>query len=167
MKHPFDNDLGPAVYQPSIGNSQSRQVGHTVDAASRYDTMLATTGEYINSGRTAATAQPDISGTWSFIGIADVTSSGDTVNCSTSGERTCNEVNEANHAERDGNSVDKEVDMRDQAGLRGDSGAPYVDPDGKLVCMYTSIFDGCTSNWDQGVAGYPAFDSVGFQLRQP
>ena len=107
MKHPFDNDLGPAVYQPSIGNSQSRQVGHTVDAASRYDTMLATTGEYINSGRTAATVQPDISGTWSFIGIADVTSSGDTINCSTSGERTCNEGNEANHAERDGNSVDK------------------------------------------------------------
>lgn len=59
---------------------------------------------------------------------------------------------------------DHHVDYGDTNAEQGDSGAPYVDPNGNLVSMYNGCEWALSDHWDFGTAGDYVLNSVNASL---
>lgn len=118
---------------------------------------------------TVESSQPSITGTWDFAGLSDkVESSGGTVSCSYAGAQTCYAETACDSTSKN-DAVTYEADMQNVVTENGDSGGPFVDTNGKLVCTLT----GCQSNWsnsdywDRGPVGTELLNSINAQLYKP
>lgn len=116
-----------------------------------------------NIDGTMSSRQPDMSGWWTFDGLSSATSGG-SIDCSYAGAESCYKSNAANNTSRS-DVVDYEADMRDHDTESGDSGGPFVDTDGYLVCiLHGCQWDWTNNHWDIGTTAGPMFDSLNVLL---
>lgn len=107
-------------------------------------------------------AIPNITGYWTYSGISDETSGG-SIYCFMAGAESYKREGYANSVSRN-DYVNHEVDYGDSNAEQGDSGSPYVDPDGKLVSMYNGCNCAGGDKWDIGTAGNYVLKSVNASL---
>jgi len=129
---------GDYLYQPD-STSSSNKIGGRVNQwpnqdISKYIWEPNDSNRTATVGGTHASNQSAISGEWSFEGLADRLNVQDYhLSVSVAGKETCYCETEAVQVSRD-KRVDKQVEMQNIITESGDSGAPFVDSDGKLVC---------------------------------
>lgn len=121
-------------------------------AASNYDSIA-----YKHDGSNSSieigasySSLPTIVGFWTWSGIVDNTDWGGTIDVELSGAEDDHLTNKANGTQKSGDDVDHEVNYADNKAEHGNSGGPWVDPDGYLVSMqnYCQYRDG--NYWDAG-----------------
>lgn len=116
----------------------------------------------------------NITGAWTFSGLADKvgqTDDGDdvgdggTVSVDLYGDTSGHVSDVCNNTKRTGN-VDYQADMKHDRTADGDSGAPWVDDNGKFLALHVGTEDYLTNVWSYGTVGQPVFDSLGVSLSQ-
>ncbi|WP_049969994.1 serine protease family protein [Haladaptatus cibarius] len=105
----------------------------------------------------------EITGTWDFSGLTDAVAWGATVGGYYGGRKTCYAYSSCYDTERNAR-VDYQAEFSDHPTTGGDSGGPWVDYDGKLICMHQGYF----TNWDgehcRGMVGTELLDAIGMTL---
>lgn len=152
------------MYQPPDG----RIVGHFDLADSSMDATRYRIDSDVdgNVGETAEDSQETISGAWTFSGLSDATSGRETVSCSYAGAQTCYCPTKCDSTSKN-DAVTYEADMIEVVTEFGDSGGPFVDGNGKLVCTLTGCQEANGVYWDRGPVGQEMLDSVNSQLYDP
>lgn len=114
-----------------------------------------------------ADAQPDLTGSWTFAGLADATAKPDgSVPVTFAGRSTCWAESRCTRTARD-HALQYEAVVAPALADTGDSGGPWVDPDGKLVCtMATGPACDGVDDHHCSVAG-PVLDRLGVALAPP
>ncbi len=114
-----------------------------------------------------ADAQPDLTGSWTFAGLADATAKPDgSVPVTFAGRSTCWAESRCTRTARD-HALQYEAVVAPALADTGDSGGPWVDPDGKLVCtMATGPACDGVDDHHCSVAG-PVLDRLGIALAPP
>lgn len=154
-RHVMDDSSNGDIHQPAHSGwcSNSQVVGAFETESTAEDIWAADMDELSISGDVGGTvsAIPDITGYWTYTGITDQTTSG-SIYCHMAGAESQKREGYAVDTSQ-GSLMDHQVDYGDMNGEHGDSGAPYVDPDGKLVSMYNGCQGTSTDSWDIGTAG--------------
>lgn len=108
--------------------------------------------------------QPDITGSWDFMGLTDATAGDNTVPVTFAGRSTCYATADCTHTSKTG-SVTHQAVITPCVVTGGDSGGPFVDPDGKLVSTFSLYCDSCGQC--RGPVGTELLNRVGAQLAAP
>lgn len=114
-----------------------------------------------------ADAQPDLTGSWTFAGLADATAKPDgSVPVTFAGRSTCWAESRCTRTARD-HALQYEAIVAPALADTGDSGGPWVDPDGKLVCTMSTgpACDGIDDH--HGPVAGPLLDRLGVALATP
>lgn len=129
--HVVEDRINDKMYHPAFGDVDGRQVlDDPAMDATKYSAEVSA-----EVGATVESQQPDISGTWDFAGLTDATDGTGGVFATLAGKETCSESAEAISTTRD-SIVKYQANYKDEHGVGGDSGGPYVDGDGKLVSLH-------------------------------
>lgn len=154
-RHVMDDSTDGDIYHPahSAECSNSQIVGAFETESVDEDIWAADLAQLSINGNVGGTvdAIPDITGYWTYSGITDETMTG-SIFCHMAGAESHKREGYAVTTSQ-GNLVEHQVDYGDMNGEHGDSGSPYVDPDGKLVSMYNGCEGKNGDNWDIGTAG--------------
>lgn len=141
----YDDDM----YQPQYTSSDSRVVAKFMTSSpltsdgmdvAKYniDEVSGSSGE----ARTTVEAdQPDVSGTWTYSGLSDATSSG-SVTATVAGIKTDSATQDCIDTRRS-HILDYQADYEGVATEKGDSGGPFVDADGKLLGFLSGTYSSC------------------------
>lgn len=113
---------------------------------------------------TQSDEQPDITGSWDFAGLTDATAGDDVVPVTFAGRSTCHATARCTRTSKT-ELVEHRAVIAPSVVTDGDSGGPFVDPDGKLVCTFSLYCDSC--EYCSGPVGTELLDSVGAQLSRP
>lgn len=156
------------MYQPAPNHSESRTVGvyldHSPLSSTGYD--ICKFASYENDhdiGGTKSSQQPDISDAWTFAGLSDYLSRiSETLSCSFAGAQTCYTdslecTDVAKYAE-----LKHAAYTKPDITIDGDSGGPFVDDNGSLVCILTGSADNLVAG--VGPVGSEALGSIGVGL---
>lgn len=122
---------------------------------------------------TVGTKVEAVSGAWQFAGLADKVgqtddgdsvSDGGTVDVELYGRTSLYVSDKCNNTKRSG-YIEYQADMADHKTDEGDSGAPWVDENGKLLGVHSgSRSDFFGDAWSIAAVGRPALDAVGVSL---
>jgi hypothetical protein len=152
------------MYHPKngrkIGNYQKR------DQAMDTTRYILDSDDDGNPRETVEPSQNDISGTWTHDGLTDAVNYYDYIECSFAGAETCYCTTRCNSTSKN-EGVIYEADMREVVTEAGDSGGPFVDSDGKLVCTLYGCQESGGVYWDRGPTGDELLYSVDAQLYNP
>lgn len=113
---------------------------------------------------TQSDEQPDITGTWDFAGLTDATTGDDAVPVTFAGQSTCYATARCTRTSKT-ELVEQQAVVTPNVVTDGDSGGPFVDPDGKLVGTFSLYCDSCQQC--SGPVGTELLDRVGAQLSKP
>lgn len=154
-------DSAPTMYQKYTA------VGDLKDATYAMDTTKykVRSGIDTNIKGTRENSQPEMTGSWTFGGLTDATSGG-TVSCGYAGKETCYTATECDNTSRN-ERVTYEADMKNVVTEPGDSGGPFVDANGDLVCTLFGYQVSSGTYWDRGPVGANMLGSVDAQLAYP
>ena len=129
--HIVEGSTNNEMYQPAFGDVAGNQRQDDFDMdTTKYEAEFSA-----DVGATEEPNQEDITGTWDFAGLTDATDGTDGVDAEFAGKETCSESAECIGTTRD-NIVKYQANYKDEHGVSGDSGGPYVDQDGKLVSLH-------------------------------
>lgn len=153
------------VGYPTTLTQDGRDVGNIDAAGSAMDwaKFELTTTDY-DSGTTASSELPDIRGTWDYEGLVEETAGINTVAAEMAGRSTCHTSNKCGGAYYD-RRLEYQAEFLARRASGGDSGAPWVDDDGYLVCMHQGYTG--DEDKDRGAVGTELFDAAGFALYPP
>lgn len=109
-------------------------------------------------------ALPDIEGLWAWNGVVNETFGGE-IDAWVSGAEDRKNFNQANDTDKGSLSsdykVEHQVNYDSMDSEKGNSGAPYVDPDGFLVSMYNGCnWNGIGDHWDMGTCAEQVMELV-------
>lgn len=148
-----------------VGQAVGTHEIHSLDMdATKYRVK---SGIDVNPRETVESSQPNVTGTWDYAGLTDKVETNDgTVSCKFAGRETCCTGTECNSTSKN-DAVTYEADMKNVVTEHGDSGGPFVDPDGKLVCTLTGCQEYFGDYWDRGPVGTEFLDSINAVLYDP
>ncbi|WP_152421975.1 hypothetical protein [Natrialba chahannaoensis] len=155
------------IHHPSYTCSSSKTIGEYDDDDTDDDIWAAKLDSDSASADIGETVDeiPNITGYWTWEGLSDYTIR-NSVQCLVAGARTKIKENYANSTSYTGSYVDHQVVYGSDKAEKGDSGAPYVDFDGKLVsmnnaCRYSEY---PPDAWDVGTQAEYVLDAVNATL---
>lgn len=143
-----------------------RKVGYYKDGHTGMDVAKYKVTDDATARSTLSSEQPDVTGTWDFSGLTDAVAWGATVGGYVAGRRTCFDYNSCNDTERNAR-VDYQAEFTERVCTGGDSGAPWVDSDGKLICMHQGWFENWSGKHDRGPVGTELLDAAEARLYAP
>lgn len=153
------------MYQPDTSHDNSRSIGTFSERGQAMDVTKydISNGVTVDLRGTVRDDVPDITGTWSYPGLADQTDGG-SVYCMLSGARNCRLTNSCVDAVIDGNRAQYQANMRYDRCQGGDSGSPWVDNNGNLLAIHSGWQSSNYDSWDAAAIGEQALDWVDAQL---
>lgn len=151
------------MWQPDVEESSSRKVGTYRSKDESMDTVKYKVSANAEPKVTAEANQPDLDGVWTFNGLTDATSNGGTVDTTFAAVRNCSPANACMET-RKNNKVEKEAVFESDVTQDGDSGGPFVDANGKLVCI---LYGDDGNGHNVGPVGEPVLNSVNAVLYDP
>lgn len=135
--------------------------GHGMDVAKYRLKADEVTGDPL---ATQSDEQPDIRGSWDFTGLADATAGDGRVPVTFAGRSTCYATAHCPRTSKN-RLIEYQAVITPSVVTGGDSGGPFVDPDGKLVSTFSLYCDPC--GYCNGPVGTELLDRVGAQLSRP
>lgn len=141
----YDDD----IYQPEYTADDSRVVAKFMTSSPVSSTGMdvakynidAVSGSSGEARTTVEADQPDVTGTWTYSGLSDQTSSG-SVTATVAGIKTDSATLDCVDTRRE-HVLDYQADYDGHTTQSGDSGAPWVDADGKLVSFHSGSYQDC------------------------
>lgn len=163
--HVVDTDKD-VLYQPTWSDKVGDYADHTPDNSTGHDIVKY---DFYNNGSqypgavgaTEESSQPDITSLWTFSGLSQYLDLEGRFNVNYAGRNTCSATSNCYDVAK--NSILNHTAYMDSHPTeKGDSGGPWVDDNGALVCLHTGVENG-TNDVIGGVAS-EAFDSVNAKL---
>jgi hypothetical protein len=155
------------MYQPenttrNVGSYAARSFKEQGQDTTKYTVDYGVTTSPLETIRSDV---PDVTGSWDFFGLADVVNNGNSVHVQFSGANHCRAENTCVEATKYGARAKYQANMDDRNAGGGDSGASWVDDDGKLLAIHSGYIDPWfSSKYDAGAVGKQSLDAVNARL---
>lgn len=153
------------LYQPGWPTDIGSYLDHSGYSSTGYDIVKYSFNpsgtKYASVGATQESSQPSIQGTWTYSGLQDYLDLEGDLPVSYAGKVTCYAETRCTDVAK-GSIYQHTAYMDDNVTQRGDSGGPFVDDNGYLVCLLSGRTK--TSNQDAGGVAEEALNRVGASL---